>query len=58
MSDRYDVIVIGSGPGGASLAPSGKRILLIERGDSHGEPASFLRHPFVSSHPYAPPPRP
>jgi choline dehydrogenase-like flavoprotein len=35
--DRYDVIVIGSGPGGASLAqrlaPTGKRILLIERGD-------------------------
>ena len=34
--DRYDVIVIGSGPGGASvvqrLAPSGKRILLLERG--------------------------
>jgi choline dehydrogenase-like flavoprotein len=38
MSDgHYDVIVIGSGPGGASLAqrlaPTGKRILLIERGD-------------------------
>jgi choline dehydrogenase-like flavoprotein len=35
--DRYDVIVIGSGPGGASLAqrlaPTGKRILLLERGD-------------------------
>jgi choline dehydrogenase-like flavoprotein len=35
--DHYDVIIIGSGPGGASvahaLAPSGKRILLIERGD-------------------------
>ncbi len=34
---RYDVIVIGSGPGGASLAhrlaPSGKRILILERGD-------------------------
>jgi choline dehydrogenase-like flavoprotein len=34
---HYDVIVIGSGPGGASLAqrlaPTGKRILLIERGD-------------------------
>jgi choline dehydrogenase-like flavoprotein len=35
-SDHYDVIVIGSGPGGASLAqrlaPSGKRILMLERG--------------------------
>ncbi|HEV2673613.1 MAG TPA: GMC family oxidoreductase [Aliidongia sp.] len=34
---HYDVIVIGSGPGGASLAqrlaPTGKRILLMERGD-------------------------
>lgn len=36
-SDHYDLIVIGSGPGGASLAhrlaPSGKRILILERGD-------------------------
>jgi len=36
-SDHYDVIVIGSGPGGASLAhrlaPTGKRILMLERGD-------------------------
>jgi len=35
--DRYDVIVIGSGPGGGSLvsrlARTGKRILLLERGD-------------------------
>ncbi len=34
---HYDVIVIGSGPGGATLAqrlaPSGKQILMIERGD-------------------------
>ena len=34
---RHDIIVVGSGPGGASLvhrlAPTGKRILLIERGD-------------------------
>ncbi len=37
MSDHYDLIVIGSGPGGASLvqrlAPTGKRVLLLERGD-------------------------
>jgi choline dehydrogenase-like flavoprotein len=38
MSDaHYDLIVIGSGPGGASLAqrlaPGGKRILMLERGD-------------------------
>jgi choline dehydrogenase-like flavoprotein len=37
MSDHYDVIVIGSGPGGGSvvhrLGSTGKRILLLERGD-------------------------
>jgi choline dehydrogenase-like flavoprotein len=37
MSEHYDVIVIGSGAGGGTLtrhlAPSGKRILLLERGD-------------------------
>jgi choline dehydrogenase-like flavoprotein len=36
-AEHYDIIVIGSGPGGASLthrlAPTGKRILLLERGD-------------------------
>ncbi len=36
-SDHYDVIVIGSGPGGGALAsrlaPTGKRILMLERGD-------------------------
>jgi len=34
---RYDVIIIGTGAGGGTLAyhlaPSGKRILLLERGD-------------------------
>jgi len=34
---HYDVIVIGSGPGGAALAqrlaPTGRRILMLERGD-------------------------
>ena len=36
MSERFDVIIIGTGAGGgtlaAKLAPSGKRILLLERG--------------------------
>jgi choline dehydrogenase-like flavoprotein len=35
--ERYDVIIIGSGAGGGTLAhrlaPSGKRVLLLERGD-------------------------
>src|SRR6516165_1563901 len=35
-SDQYDVIIVGSGAGGGTLAnrlaPSGKRILLLERG--------------------------
>jgi choline dehydrogenase-like flavoprotein len=37
MADTYDVIIIGSGAGGGTLAhrlaPTGKRILLLERGD-------------------------
>lgn len=37
MTSAYDVIIIGTGAGGgtlaAHLAPSGKRILLLERGD-------------------------
>jgi choline dehydrogenase-like flavoprotein len=36
MSDRYDVIIIGTGAGGGTLAhrlaPSGKKILILERG--------------------------
>jgi choline dehydrogenase-like flavoprotein len=36
MSDHYDVIIIGTGAGGGTLAhrlaPSGKRVLLLERG--------------------------
>ncbi len=37
VADRYDVVVIGSGAGGgtaaAVLAESGRRVLLVERGD-------------------------
>jgi choline dehydrogenase-like flavoprotein len=37
MSDHYDVVIVGTGAGGGTLArhlaPSGKRILLLERGD-------------------------
>jgi choline dehydrogenase-like flavoprotein len=37
MSERYDVIIIGSGAGGGTLAhrlaPSGETILIVERGD-------------------------
>ena len=45
--DLYDVIIIGTGAGGGtlarSLAPSGKRILLLERGDwLPREPANWL----------------
>ncbi len=36
LETHYDVIVIGSGAGGGTmvraLAPSGKRVLLLERG--------------------------
>jgi choline dehydrogenase-like flavoprotein len=37
FNDRYDIIIIGSGAGGGTLAyqlaPTGKRILIVERGD-------------------------
>jgi len=37
MNDNYDVIIIGTGAGGGTLAyhlaPCGKRILILERGD-------------------------
>ena len=45
--DHYDVIVIGSGPGGASLAHrlagTGKRILMLER----GRVLDFAPHPVL-----------
>jgi choline dehydrogenase-like flavoprotein len=37
MADHYDVLIVGSGAGGGTLAhrlaPSGKRVLILERGD-------------------------
>jgi choline dehydrogenase-like flavoprotein len=37
VTDHYDVIIVGSGAGGGTLAhtlaPSGKRIPILERGD-------------------------
>ena len=37
QQNQYDVIIIGSGAGGGTLAyrlaPSGKRILILERGE-------------------------
>src|SRR5262245_63166391 len=45
--DAYDVIIIGTGAGGGTLArhlaPSGKKILLLERGDwLPREPSNWL----------------
>jgi choline dehydrogenase-like flavoprotein len=47
--DAYDVIIIGSGAGGGTLArhlaPSGKRILILERGDwLPREPENWAAH--------------
>ena len=47
--DAYDVIIVGTGAGGGTLArrlaPSGKRILLLERGDwLPREPSNWLAH--------------
>src|SRR5215813_14692755 len=42
MPDKFDVIIVGSGAGGGTLVcqllPTGKRILILERGDwlKHG----------------------
>jgi hypothetical protein len=42
-NDHYDVLVIGSGPGGATtaarVAETGKRVLMLERGDFLHDPA-------------------
>jgi choline dehydrogenase-like flavoprotein len=47
MTTGYDVVIIGTGAGGGTLAhqlaPSGKRILMLERAD--GSPASRATGP-------------
>ena len=59
-TDHYDVIIIGSGAGGGSLAlrlaPSGKRILLLERGgylprerDNWETEAVFLKGKYLTT---------
>src|SRR5262249_13527311 len=63
MSTTYDVIIIGSGAGGGTLAyhlaPSGKNILLLERGGSMTrEPENwdveevFVNNRYVSADPW------
>jgi choline dehydrogenase-like flavoprotein len=60
VAEHYDVIIVGTGAGGGTLAhtlaPSGKRILLLERGDylprekENWEPAPvFIEGRYVSS---------
>lgn len=48
MSERFDVIVVGSGPGGGSvareLARSGRRVLIVERG------RDWRDHPFYGTY--------
>ena len=60
MTEHYDVVIIGSGAGGGTLAhrlaPSGKRILILERGDClPREPANwdatevFVKNRYIST---------
>src|SRR6187402_2790119 len=61
--DSYDVIIIGTGAGGGTLAhhmaPSGKKILLLERGDflprereNWDSSAVFVQNRYVSPDPW------
>ncbi|MCZ7528507.1 MAG: NAD(P)/FAD-dependent oxidoreductase [Acidimicrobiia bacterium] len=47
MAEQYDVIVIGAGPGGATLAAlcarAGRRVLLVEKNDQAGGKALTLQ---------------
>jgi choline dehydrogenase-like flavoprotein len=58
--DAYDVIIIGTGAGGGTLArhlaPSGKKVLLLERGDwLPREPANWLAHDVFVANRYVSP---
>jgi choline dehydrogenase-like flavoprotein len=58
--DAYDVIIIGTGAGGGTLArhlaPSGKRILLLERGDwLPREPGNWLAQDVFADNKYVSP---
>jgi choline dehydrogenase-like flavoprotein len=59
VTERYDVVIVGTGAGGGTLArhlaPSGKKILLLERGDwltrepeNWGAEAVFVDNRYVS----------
>ena len=53
MADTFDVIIVGSGAGGATLAqrlaPTGKKILILERGEHlPREARTALERPQVS----------
>src|SRR3954471_17131411 len=59
MSEHYDVIIIGTGAGGGTLAhrlaPTGKRLLLLERGgylprepENWDSEAVFLKERYLS----------
>jgi choline dehydrogenase-like flavoprotein len=58
--DSFDVIIIGTGAGGGTLArhlaPSGKRILLLERGDwLPREPSNWSAHDVFADNRYVSP---
>ncbi len=47
LKTDFDAIVVGSGPGGATVAmdlsKSGKKVLILERGDNDPKKGSFFK---------------